>query len=74
MPIPEATIREVKETADLLALFSQYGFKLEKRGAEYFTRCRWHQDDTPSLCVTPAKGLFHCFGCGVKGNAIQFIQ
>jgi len=74
MPIPEATIREVKETTDLLALFTQYGFKLEKRGAEYFTRCRWHQDDTPSLCVTPAKGLFHCFGCGVKGNAIQFIQ
>lgn len=74
MPIPEATIREVKETADLLALFTQYGFKLEKRGAEYFTRCRWHQDDTPSLCVTPSKGIFHCFGCGAKGNAIQFIQ
>lgn len=74
MPIPEATIREVKEGADLLALSRRYGLALTKKGGDYFTRCPWHEDDTPSLSLTPSKGLFHCFGCGAKGNAIQFVQ
>lgn len=74
MPIPEATIRQVKEEADLLALCTRYGLALTRKGGDYFTRCPWHEDDTPSLSITPAKGLFHCFGCGAKGNAIQFVQ
>lgn len=48
--------------------------KLTRKGTDYFARCPWHEDDTPSLSITPAKGLFHCFGCGAKGNALQFIQ
>lgn len=74
MPIPEATIREAKEASDLLALCATYGLKLTPKGADYFARCPWHRDDTPSLSITPKKGLFHCFGCGAKGNAIQFVQ
>ena len=74
MPIPEAKIREVKDGADLLALCNRYGLELTKKGADYFARCPWHKDDTPSLSITPGKNLFHCFGCGAKGNAIQFVQ
>ncbi len=74
MPIPEAKIRQAKEEADLLALSIRYGLSLTQKGEDYFTRCPWHKDDTPSLSLTPSKGLFHCFGCGAKGNAIQFVQ
>lgn len=74
MPIPEATIRAAKEGADLLKLCQSYGLKLTQKGADYFTRCPWHKDDTASLSITPRKNLFHCFGCGAKGNAIQFVQ
>jgi DNA primase catalytic core len=74
MPIPEATIRKAKQETDLLALCDTYGLKLTRKGIDYFARCPWHQDDTPSLSITPAKGLFHCFGCGAKGNVLQFIQ
>lgn len=64
----------MKESADLLALCAKYNLALTKKGGDYFTRCPWHEEDTPSLSITPAKGLFHCFGCGAKGNAIQFVQ
>src|SRR4029079_5428966 len=36
--------------------------------------CPFHDEKTPSLSVSPAKGLFHCFGCGVGGNVIRFVQ
>lgn len=74
MPIAESALRKVKETADILALAKAYGLSLEKRGSDHFARCPWHDDDTPSLSLTPGKNLFHCFGCGAKGNAIQFVQ
>src|SRR5207253_9204266 len=35
--------------------------------------CCFHDDKTPSLIVTPDKGLFHCPGCGAAGNVIQFV-
>ncbi|RYG41823.1 MAG: hypothetical protein EOO01_24305, partial [Chitinophagaceae bacterium] len=47
---------------------------LRKRGASYKGCCPFHQERTPSFHVHPAKGIFKCFGCGVKGDAIQFIM
>ena len=49
------------------------GVKLKKQGQDYVGLCPFHDDKTPSFRVTPAKGLFHCPGCGAAGNVIQFV-
>jgi DNA primase catalytic core len=48
--------------------------KLSKKGASYTACCPFHNERTPSFVVTPAKGIYKCFGCGAAGNAIKFVQ
>ncbi len=59
---------------DLLALMRSRGVELVARGASWQGRCPFHEDDTPSLTATPAKGLWQCFGCGAAGDAIRFVE
>ncbi len=72
--IPEAEIKEVKQSVDILSLFRSYGLKLERKGKDWFTSCPFHGDDKPSLSIDPTNNLFHCLGCGEKGNALQLVQ
>ena len=58
----------------LLELFRSRGHDLKREGNCYKTRCAFHQDDTPSLSIDPAKGLWHCFGCGIGGDGITFLE
>jgi CHC2 zinc finger len=58
---------------DLLTLVSQ-DVDLRKAGREYVARCVLHADKTPSLYVNDAKGLWHCFGCGAGGDAIEWLR
>ncbi len=74
MPIPEALLQKVKAETNLLEIARSFGLSLTPKGDDHFTRCPFHHDDTPSLSLNAKKGLFHCFGCGAKGNAIQFVQ
>jgi DNA primase len=60
----------VLSATPLLEFFRSQGHDLKKEGSCYKTRCPFHQDDTPSLSIDPAKGLWHCFGCGVGGDGI----
>jgi len=64
----------VLSATPLLDLFRSQGHDLKKEGNCYKTRCPFHQDDTPSLSVDPARGLWHCFGCGVGGDGITFLE
>lgn len=48
--------------------------KLRKAGHEYVGLCPFHEENTPSFRVNDAKGVFHCFGCGTAGDAIDFIM
>jgi DNA primase catalytic core len=64
---------EIKRTTDLVRVVESYGVKLRKTGRNYVGRCCFHEDKTPSLIVTPEKGLWHCPGCGAAGNVIQFV-
>ena len=59
-------------TSPFLELFAELAPKRE--GRAYKMRCPFHDDDTPSLSVTPEKGLWRCFGCGEGGDAITFLQ
>src|SRR4030042_1401601 len=66
--IPQAELERVKRDVDLVALMQARGVVLTRRGASWQGRCPFHEDGkTPSLSVTPSKGLWRCFGCGVGG-------
>jgi DNA primase len=47
---------------------------LKKRGANLLGRCPFHDEKTPSFTVSPAKGIYKCFGCGKAGNSVSFLM
>ncbi|MDZ7820857.1 MAG: CHC2 zinc finger domain-containing protein [Candidatus Marinimicrobia bacterium] len=71
--IPEYTIEKIKDSNDIVDLISSY-LPLKKKGANYWARCPFHDEKTASFSVSPSKQIFHCFGCGVGGNAINFVM
>lgn len=71
--IPAHELSELKRHVSLLALAQSQGHKLKKHGAgSYVCPCPFHAEKTPSCVITPAKGLYHCFGCGAKGSVIDW--
>jgi DNA primase len=47
---------------------------LKRRGTNYIGLCPFHNEKTPSFTVSPAKGIFKCFGCGKAGNTVNFLM
>jgi hypothetical protein len=72
--IPDAEIERLKAEISLVRLVEASGVKLAKRGGDMVANCPFHDDDTPSLVVTVAKNLFHCFGCDVGGGPIDWVM
>ncbi len=74
--IPEEEIERIKSETDLAALVRSRGVVLRKHGyRDLVGLCPFHEDRAnPNFIVSPAKGLFHCMGCGAAGNAIQFVE
>jgi DNA primase len=75
--IPDDEIERLKRKTDLAGLVRMSGVELAPHGAggDLIGRCPLHDDKTPSLVVTPAKGLWHCLGaCGIGGSAIDWIM
>lgn len=71
--IPKHELDELKRHVSLLSLAQSQGHKLKKHGADsYICLCPFHEEKTPSCVITPAKGLYHCFGCGAKGSVIDW--
>ncbi|WP_158652077.1 DNA primase [Helicobacter bizzozeronii] len=48
--------------------------ELKRAGVEYVAICPFHNEKTPSFYVNPTKNLYKCFGCGVGGDAIDFVK
>ena len=72
MFIPDATIKQILDKADIVAVIGEH-IKLEKKGNDYKGICPFHNDSNPSLSVSPNKKVFKCFSCGETGNAIIFF-
>lgn len=71
--IPQETIDQIRDTADILDVVSDY-IDLKRRGRNFFGLCPFHTEKTPSFSVAPDKQIFHCFGCGKGGNIFSFIM
>ena len=66
-------IEEVRQSNDIVDVISQY-VHLKRSGRNYFGLCPFHNEKSPSFSVSPDKQIFHCFGCGVGGNAFTFLM
>lgn len=72
--ITKESIENLKNHLDMVDVISQY-IELKKSGANFKACCPFHGEDTPSFVVSPAKQIYHCFGCGAGGNnPISFVM
>ncbi|QJC30428.1 DNA primase [Enterobacteriaceae endosymbiont of Neohaemonia nigricornis] len=65
-------INNILEKSDII-IFIKSKIKLNKKGNNFFGLCPFHIEKTPSFAVNADKQIYHCFGCGVHGNIIDFI-
>jgi DNA primase len=73
--IPEQDLERVKRDTDLVALVQAAGVELRRHGANLVGRCPFHDDEQPSLVVTPSKNLWHCLGaCQAGGSVIDWVM
>jgi DNA primase len=71
--IPQDFIDDLIARADIVEVVGRR-VELKKAGREYKACCPFHDEKTPSFTVSPAKGFYHCFGCGAHGTAIGFLM
>ncbi len=73
MFIPPSFVHELLNRVDIVDIIDRL-VPLKKKGANYGACCPFHNEKTPSFTVSPTKQFYHCFGCSVHGNAINFLM
>lgn len=71
--LPDSFIESVKNACDIVDVVGQY-VQLKPAGRNLFGLCPFHGEKSPSFSVSPAKQMYHCFGCGLNGDAIKFLM
>lgn len=71
--IPQDTIMSILDAVRIEEVVGDF-VSLKKRGANLIGVCPFHKEKTPSFIVSPAKGIFKCFGCGKAGDSVRFIM
>lgn len=71
--IPRHFIDELLARTDIVNIIDEF-VPLKKAGKDYQACCPFHNEKTPSFTVSADKQFYHCFGCGVNGNAITFLM
>jgi DNA primase len=70
--IPQSFLDDLISRVDIVEVVGRH-VQLKKGGANLMGLCPFHAEKSPSFSVSPAKQFYHCFGCGVNGNAIRFL-
>ena len=70
---PQGFVDDLKLQADIVQVIQEY-VPLKKSGATFKGLCPFHNEKTPSFNVNGDKGFFHCFGCGIGGDVVKFIE
>lgn len=71
--IPEDKIQLMRDSVDIVGLVSRY-VSLKRAGGNHVGLCPFHAEKTPSFSVSPGRQIFKCFGCGVGGDAFEFLM
>lgn len=72
--IPESELERLKEEVSVEQFVRAHGIELAKSGKDWRGKCPFHEDSTPSFVVTPAKNLWHCFGCNAGGGPVDWVM
>ena len=73
MAYPREDIERIRDKTDLVELAAEVT-KVKRSGRTVMAVCPFHQEKTPSLSIDPARGLYHCFGCGKGGDIFAWVQ
>lgn len=71
--IPESELQRLKEEVSVQRLVEAAGVEFKRAGKDWLGRCPFHDDAQASLVVSPAKNLWHCFGCQIGGGPIDWV-
>src|SRR5579875_1650907 len=71
--IPDADIAQVRELSPIADVVSEHVTLRPAGGGSLKGLCPFHDERSPSFNVTPARGFWHCFGCGEGGDVIRFV-
>lgn len=71
--IKKETVDQILAQADIVEVVGDF-VSLKKKGQNMWAPCPFHNEKSPSFSVSPAKGIYKCFGCGKAGNSVQFIM
>jgi putative DNA primase/helicase len=66
-------IQRLKSNYDIVDYINQF-VPLKKQGADHVAKCPFHDERTESFKVNRASQFFKCFGCGIGGDIIHFIE
>jgi DNA primase catalytic core len=72
-PSPNDDVQQVRDASDIVRVVGEH-LTLKPKGREFVGLCPFHDDRNPSMCVIPAKQIFHCFVCGSGGDVFTFVQ
>lgn len=66
-------VQQIKDRLNIVDVVSSY-IPIEKTGLNARAKCPFHNEKTPSFFLSPDRGTYYCFGCGVKGDIFSFVQ
>jgi len=71
--IPDEIVDQIRDTCNIVDVVNNY-VPLKRFGPSWKACCPFHTEKTPSFTVSPDKGMYHCFGCGVNGDVFAFVM
>ena len=71
--IDQETIQRIMDATRIEEVIGEF-VSMKRRGTNFVGCCPFHNEKTPSFSVSPAKGIYKCFGCGESGNAVGFLM